>query len=336
MAGKKKESSNKKMRLLVTGGSGFIGSNFIRYISKHHPGYLITNLDLLTYAVDPLNMAGLECLSNYESYEGDICNAEIVDPLVADCDAVVHFAAESHVDRSITGPGEFVRTNVVGTQVLLDACVKYNRRFHHISTDEVFGSLGLSDARFTEESHYAPSSPYSASKASSDHLVRAYHRTYGLPITITNCSNNYGPWQNVEKFIPRMISRAIENAKLPIYGNGENVRDWVHVEDHCAAIDLVLHQGALGETYLVGGNAEVDNLTLAKKILALMGKDESLLEFVSDRLGHDLRYAIDSTKIEQSLGWERKYSFDVGLQKTVQWYLERFSQMSLFPGAFLP
>jgi dTDP-glucose 4,6-dehydratase len=310
------------MILLVTGGSGFIGSNFIRYISKTYPEYSIINLDLLTYAVNQKNIEELDRLPNYTFFKGDICDSNLVAPLVCACDAVIHFAAESHVDRSITGPGAFIRTNVVGTQVLLDACVKYKKRFHHISTDECYGSLGLSDARFTESSPYDPSSPYSASKASSDHLVRAYHRTYGLETTISNCSNNYGNWQNEEKLIPHMIRKAMDEKRLPIYGTGENIRDWVHVEDHCAAIDLILHSGRIGKTYLIGGNAERSNLNVVKQILNIMGRSESMIDFVTDRKGHDLRYAVDSSKIERELGWTRQYSFEDGLKKTVSWYLQ--------------
>ena len=310
------------MEMLVTGGGGFIGSNFIRQMFYFHPDYNITNLDKLTYAVDKKNLDELDSYPNYFLSVEDICNVDAVEWLVQHSDIVVHFAAESHVDRSITGPGEFIRTNVVGTQVLLDACVKYKKRFHHISTDEVYGSLSLSDARFTENSPYDPSSPYSASKASSDHLVRAYHRTYGLETTITNCSNNYGPWQNEEKFIPRMIKLALEGKNLQVYGNGLNVRDWIHVYDHCAAIDLVIHKGRIGETYLVGGDEEWPNLFVAKKIIQITGNDVAI-DMVMDRPGHDIRYAIDSSKIEEELGWKRTYDFTDGLIDTVQWYVNR-------------
>lgn len=304
--------------ILVTGGYGFIGSNFIRYMTKKYPNVNILNLDKKTYAGNPKNLDDVK----HSTIFGDICDVDIVDSLVRMSDVVVHFAAESHVDRSITGPSEFIKTNIVGTQVLLDACVKYNKHFHHISTDEVFGYLGFRDDKFNEFTPYNPSSPYSASKASADHLVRAYHKTYGLSVTITNCSNNYGPYQFPEKLIPLMIIKASKNEKLPIYGNGLNIRDWIHVEDHCHAIDLVLRQGWNGNTYLVGGDEERSNIDVVNTILNIMGKDSSLIEFVEDRPGHDLRYAIDSYKIKKELGWKPKHSFEEGLKQTVNWYLK--------------
>jgi len=309
-------------KLLISGGAGFIGSNYIRYLFEHHPDCFVVNLDKLTYAGNLENLKDVEKYPNYQFIKGDILSVELVDLLVKGCDAVINFAAESHVDRSITGPGEFIQTNIVGTQVLLDACVKYDKHFHHISTDEVFGSLSLkSKKRFHEDTNYDPSSPYSASKASSDHLVRAYHKTYGLQTTITNCSNNYGPFQFPEKLIPLMIINAFNNKRLPVYGNGKNIRDWVHVQDHCSAIDIVLNRGEIGETYLVGGNEEVSNLDVVKSILKILDKSEDLIEYVKDRPGHDLRYAIDSSKIETELGWTRRYNFSTGLKQTVEWYL---------------
>ncbi|MBX4188320.1 MAG: dTDP-glucose 4,6-dehydratase, partial [Candidatus Doudnabacteria bacterium] len=240
---------------------------------------------------------------------------------VADCDVIVHFAAESHVDRSILGPSEFVKTNVVGTQVLLDSAVKQGKRFHHISTDEVFGALPLdSNEKFNDETPYDPRSPYSATKAASDHLVRSYFHTFGLQATISNCSNNYGPYQYVEKLIPLMIINALHGKKLPVYGDGLNIRDWVHVDDHNAAVDLIIQKGKIGETYLIGGNAEVSNIEVVKNILKLLGKGEELIKFVKDRPGHDRRYAIDSSRIEKELGFTRKFNFPEGLKQTVEWY----------------
>lgn len=315
------------MRIAITGGAGFIGTNFIHYILKKYPEYEIINLDKLTYAGNIDNLSDVKDLPNYLFFRGDICDASVVDKLVKECDVVVHFAAESHVDNSISDPSLFVRTNVLGTQTLLNAAVKYDIRFHHISTDEVFGSLPLAGKkRFKEDTSYDPSSPYSASKAASDHLVRAAIRTHGLRATITNSSNNYGPYQNKEKLIPLMIANALQDKKLPVYGNGLNVRDWVHVEDHCAAIDLVIHKGVVGETYLVGGNAEYSNLDIVKKILKATGKSEDLIEFVQDRPGHDLRYAVNSSKIEEELGWTRKYKLETGLIQTVEWYKKYYDQ----------
>lgn len=319
------EKAKQIKRVCITGGLGFIGSNFIHYLFDKYPRGEVVNLDLLTYAGNLENLKEIDSLSNYKFVKGDICDVKLVDSLVKECDAVVHFAAESHVDRSITDPTAFVRTNVMGTQVLLDACVKYAKRFHHISTDEIFGSLALDDKKkFTEDTNYDPSSPYSASKAGSDHLVRAYHRTYGLQTTITNCSNNYGPRQNVEKLIPLMITNAIQKKKLPVYGEGLNVRDWIYVDDHCSAIDLVLRKGVIGETYLVGGDAERTNLEVVRSILKNMGESESLISFVTDRKGHDLRYAIDSSKIKKELGWKRRFNFEEGLKQTIGWYKKKF------------
>ncbi|OGE82099.1 MAG: dTDP-glucose 4,6-dehydratase [Candidatus Doudnabacteria bacterium RIFCSPLOWO2_01_FULL_44_21] len=309
------------MRYLITGGAGFIGSNFIHFLFAKNPDCEIVNLDKLTYAGNLDNLKDIENNPRYKFVKGDIADPNAANLLVADCDVVVNFAAETHVDRSIMGPAEFIQTNVVGTQVLLDACVKNQKRFHHISTDEVFGDLKVGGKeKFTENTPYNPSSPYSASKAASDHLVRAYVRTYGLPATISNCSNNYGSYQYTEKFIPLMITNALANKKLPVYGDGLNVRDWIHVDDHNAAVDLVIQKGKIGETYLIGGNNEMANIDVVKMILKILGKPESLIEFVTDRKGHDRRYAIDSSKIERELGWKREIEFEAGLQKTIIWY----------------
>jgi len=309
------------MKILVTGGCGFIGSNFIHYILHKYPNYQITNLDVLTYAGNLENLKEFESNANYKFVKGDICDKNLVNDLVKDVDAVVHFAAESHVDRSIMGPEEFIKTNVLGTFTLLEACKNNGgKRFHHISTDEVFGSLGAVDKPFDESTPYDPRSPYSASKASSDHLVRAYFHTYNLPITISNCSNNYGPYMFPEKVIPLFITNLMEDKKVPLYGDGMNIRDWLYVEDHCSAIDAILHKGKIGETYCIGGNSEKSNKELTYKILELMSKNESSIEFVKDRPGHDRRYAIDFSKIKNELGWEPKINFEEGLQKTIDWY----------------
>ncbi len=312
-----------KKRILVTGGAGFIGSNFILYWMKNHPEDQIVNFDKLTYAGNLENLKDVEKNPNYSFVHADICDASLVNSAMQGVDIVVHFAAESHVDRSIMEPASFVMTNVIGTQVLLDAAVKNNvQKFHHVSTDEVFGQLELeSNTKFDENTKYDPRSPYSASKAGSDHLVRAYYHTFGLPITITNCGNNYGPYHFPEKLIPLAITNLIEGKKVPVYGDGLYVRDWVYVEDHCRAIDLVLAKGKVGETYCVGGMAEgVNNLEVAKKILSLLGKNEDMIEFVKDRPGHDRRYAIDWSKIKNELGWEPEHSFDQWLEETVKWY----------------
>jgi dTDP-glucose 4,6-dehydratase len=309
------------MKLLVTGGSGFIGSNFIKHWFVAHPDDSIINLDKMTYAANPRNLTEFEGKSNYQFVKGDILDEKIVDELVSQVDAIVHFAAESHVDRSIDDPSLFVRTNVLGTYNLLMAAKKYNKRFHHISTDEVFGSVEMgSDKQFNESTPYDPSSPYSASKASSDHLVRSFYKTFGLPITISNCSNNYGPYQHPEKMIPRSITNLLTDQKIKVYGQGLNFRDWLHVEDHCRAIELILLNGKIGETYCIGGLKKgTSNMELVKLMLKLMGKDESCLEYVADRPAHD-NYAVNWDKINRELGWEPKYTFETGLQQTIDWY----------------
>lgn len=311
------------MKLLVTGGAGFIGSNFILYWAQHHPDDEIVNFDALTYAGNLENLQAVAQRPNYHFFQGDIRDPQAVHAAMPGVDTVVHFAAESHVDRSIMDPGSFVTTNVVGTQVLLDAALKFGiKRFHHISTDEVFGSLELgSKEKFSENTCYDPHSPYSASKAASDHLVRAYGDTYDLSFTLTNCTNNYGPYHFPEKMIPLAITNLIEGKKVPLYGDGLNVRDWLFVEDHCRAIEAVLLKGKTGETYLVGGlKDDVSNLELVKLILKLMGKDESAIEFVPDRPGHDRRYAIDWSKINRQLGWEPTVTLEEGLRRTIDWY----------------
>ncbi|MFZ2187919.1 MAG: dTDP-glucose 4,6-dehydratase [Candidatus Moraniibacteriota bacterium] len=310
------------MKLLVTGGAGFIGSNFIRHILKKYPDYQVVNLDALTYAGNLENLQAWESDARYRFVKGSVTDAALAEPLVAASDIVVHFAAESHVDRSIAEPDVFIDTNIRGTFVLLEAARKHGKRFHHISTDEVFGALGADDAPFDEATPYDPRSPYSASKAASDHLVRAYFHTYGLPITISNCSNNYGPYHFPEKLIPLAITNLLEGKKVPVYGDGLQVRDWLYVEDHCKAIDLILHQGKLGETYCIGGGSERENIWIVKKILTLLGKDESMIEYVKDRAGHDRRYAINYSKIERELGWKLEVTLEEGLQKTVEWFKE--------------
>ena len=313
------------MKLLVTGGAGFIGSNFILYWMKNYPNDKIVNLDSLTYAGNLENLREVEKNPNYAFIHGDICDVNIVEKAMDGISLVVNFAAESHVDRSIKEPSPFVMTNVVGTQVLLDQALKNKvKKFHHISTDEVYGSLDLTDPnKFSERTNYSPRSPYSASKAGSDHLVNAYFHTYGLPIAITNCSNNFGPYQFPEKFIPLAITNILEGKKVPVYGDGLYVRDWLYVEDHCRAIDLVLNKGKIGETYLVGGmTKDTSNLEVIKKILKIMGKDESFIEYVKDRPGHDRRYAVDWSKIQNKLGWKPEHDFGEWLEKTVQWYKE--------------
>ena len=308
------------MKLLITGGAGFIGSNFVHYILATYPHYQVVILDKLTYAGNLENLKAWESDPRCRFVKGDIVEASVVEPLVAACDAVVHFAAESHVDRSIMEPGVFVDTNVRGTYVLLEAARKCKKRFHHISTDEVFGALGKDDAPFDELTSYAPRSPYSASKAAADHLVRAYFHTYGLPVTISNCSNNYGPYHFPEKLIPLVITNLLEGKKVPVYGDGLQVRDWLYVEDHCRAIDLILHKGTIGETYCIGGNGERENIWIAKKLLALLGKDESMIDYVADRAGHDRRYAINFSKIKNELGWQPTVKLEEGLAKTVEWF----------------
>jgi len=313
------------MRALVTGGCGFIGSNFILKMINAHKDWEITNLDKLTYAGNIENLISLENNKRYKFVKGDICDKELVFDLVKNVDIIVHFAAESHVDRSILFADQFVRTNVLGTQILLEASVKNNvKRFHHISTDEVFGQLGKT-GKFSEKTPYDPRSPYSASKAASDHLVRAYNHTYGLNTTISNCSNNYGPYQFPEKMLPLFVTNLMEKKKVPVYGKGENIRDWIFVEDHVDAIDLILSKGKSGETYCVGGNAEMKNIEITKIILKSFGYGEEMIEYVPDRKGHDFRYAIDFSKINSELGWKPKHNFNEGLKETIQWYKENSS-----------
>ncbi len=329
--------------VLVTGGAGFIGSNFIRYLLNEEPEIKIVNLDALTYAGSLENLNDLPGPERHYFVHGDIGDLTLVEKLLQDyeIDTIVHFAAETHVDRSIIGPAKFVETNVLGTFVLLEAARKYwikeKRfsadivRFHHISTDEVFGSLGPEDPPFSEDTPYAPNSPYAASKAASDHLVRSYGHTYGLPFSITNCSNNYGPYQFPEKLIPLMISNALKGIPLPIYGDGKQIRDWLYVEDHCIAIREVITAGKSGETYIIGGNTQPTNLLVVKTLCEILDEclpnsahvpHESLIEFVTDRPGHDRRYAMDISKISEELGWMPRFSLSEGLMKTVEWYLE--------------
>jgi dTDP-glucose 4,6-dehydratase len=314
-----------KKKVLVTGGAGFIGGNFVQYMVEKYTQYDIYNLDLLTYAGDLTKHFEIEQKDNYHFVKADIADREVIISLFEKekFDYVVHFAAESHVDRSITDPGIFVETNVVGTQVLLDASKQIGiSKFVHVSTDEVYGELDFDPTTFfTEETPIQPNSPYSASKASSDLLVRAYHETYGLPVNITRCSNNYGPYHFPEKLIPLTISRVLYEQTVPVYGDGKNIRDWLHVYDHCTAIDLVLHEGLDGEVYNVGGHNERTNLEVVKTIISTLGKSEGLIEYVTDRLGHDKRYAIDPAKLEQ-LGWSPTYTFETGIAQTIQWYLD--------------
>jgi dTDP-glucose 4,6-dehydratase len=336
---------NMRKTILVTGGAGFIGSNFIPYFLEKHPEYSIINLDKLTYAGNPENLMECEANPRYTFIKDDICDAELVNGIFArhDIKGVIHFAAESHVDNSITGPLPFIQTNLLGTFTLLEAARKHWMsapgqhkpgysvcRFHHISTDEVYGTLGETGL-FMETTPYAPNSPYSASKAGSDFLVRAYHHTYGMNVTTTNCSNNYGPKQHDEKLIPTIIRRALAWQTIPIYGDGKNVRDWLYVLDHCKGIDLVFHKGVSGETYNIGGHNERNNLQIANTICGIMdelrpaagGKSyRELITFVKDRAGHDRRYAIDATKIETELGWKAEENFETGIRKTVEWYMK--------------
>ncbi len=315
--------------ILVTGGAGFIGSNFVHFLLNSDSGYKIVNLDALTYAGNPDNLISLENNPGYQFVKGSIDDSSLVTELFDnhDFDAVVHFAAESHVDRSITGPEAFVKTNVLGTQILLQAAKKAwqdrfdKKRFVHISTDEVYGSLGPS-GYFTEKTPLAPNSPYSASKAGSDLLVRAFYETYNFPAMITRCSNNYGPYQFPEKLIPLTITNALRDLPLPVYGDGKNVRDWLFVNDHCAAIKLVLEKGTPGKVYNIGGNNEWHNIDIVKLICAELGKPQSLITFVKDRLGHDRRYAIDASFIKSELGWSPSVNFEQGIKKTIQWYLD--------------
>lgn len=311
------------MKLLVTGGAGFIGSNFVLYMLRQHPGYKIINVDALTYAGNLENLKSVEVHPNHTFVKADITDTKAMNELIGqDVDIVVNFAAESHVDRSILEPDIFVKTNVLGTQVLLDAAKKHGvKKFVQVSTDEVYGTLGETGL-FTEDTALAPNSPYSASKAGGDLMVRAYHETFGLPVNITRCSNNYGPYQFPEKLIPLMISRALADEALPVYGDGLNIRDWLYVEDHCSAIDLVIHQGLNGEVYNIGGNNERTNLHIVRTILEQLGKPESLIKYVQDRPGHDRRYGIDPTKTMKELGWKPKYSFETGIKETIRWYLD--------------
>ncbi len=311
------------MKLLVTGGCGFIGSNFIHYWLKNHGGDEIVNLDKLTYAADPSNLKGIDN-SRYEFVKGDIADASVVDPVVNDSDAVVNFAAESHVDRSIVDSGAFIHSNIAGVHVLLEAARRYDKRIHQVSTDEVYGTLSLdSDEKFTERSAYAPRNPYAATKASADHLARAYFNTHGVKVTISNCGNNMGPRQHEEKLIPKTIINAINGSRIPVYGNGMQVRDWIHVDDHCSAIESILSDGAIGETYIISAGYERRNIDVVKRILQELGVAESAVEHVRDRPGHDIRYALDSSKIRDALGWKPSLTFEEGLRKTIQWYKNR-------------
>jgi len=315
------------MKILVTGGAGFIGSNFIYYMLEKYPDYYIINLDLLTYCGNLENLKEIENNPNYKFVKGDISDKDLVDKIVFEneIDYIINFAAESHVDRSIQDSKIFLESNIIGTQNLLEIAKKYHekgqiKKYIQISTDEVYGTLGKT-GYFTETTPLASNSPYSASKAGADLIVRAYNETFDLPVNITRCSNNYGPYQFPEKLIPLMINNALNNKKLPVYGDGKNVRDWLHVYDHCSAIDLVLHKGKIGEIYNIGGNNEKENIEIVKLILKYLKKSEDLIEYVEDRLGHDRRYAIDSTKIQEELAWEPKYTFEVGIEETIEWYL---------------
>lgn len=314
------------MKFLVTGGAGFIGSNYMHYVVNKYPEDYFVCLDALTYAGNYNNIKDLESKENYKFVKGDITDRDFVENLFAteNFDIVINFAAESHVDNSIKNPGIFLNTNIIGTQILMDAARKNNiKRYHQVSTDEVYGDLPLDrpDLLFTEDTPIHTSSPYSSSKASADLLVLAYHRTYGLPVTISRCSNNYGPYQFPEKLIPVVISKALKDEPIPVYGKGENVRDWIHVIDHNIGVDLIVRNGKDGEVYNLGGHSERTNLEVVKTILKQMGKSEDLISYVTDRPGHDLRYAIDSTKSEQELHWDRTYTFEKGIQETVDWYL---------------
>jgi dTDP-glucose 4,6-dehydratase len=335
-------STYKPRNLLVTGGAGFIGANFVHWLLASDPTVRIVNLDALTYAGSLKNIDGLTDPDRHTFVQGDICDAKLIQNLLVthEIDTIVHFAAESHVDRSITGPAAFVQTNLIGTFTLLEAARQHwlvnqgqksnECRFHHISTDEVYGTLGQTDPAFTEQTPYAPNSPYSASKAGSDHLVRAYYHTYGLPVTTTNCSNNYGPYQHTEKFIPTVIRACMEQRPIPIYGDGSNIRDWLYVEDHCRGIMRVIEAGRLGETYNIGGWNEWTNLKLVKQICQLMDErhpqhapHEQLLKFVTDRPGHDWRYAINANKMKEELGWVPQETFETGIMKTLDYELNK-------------
>lgn len=309
------------MKILVTGGAGFIGSNFIHYWLKNYPEDQIVNFDALTYAGNLDNLRDIEDNANYQFIKGDITDEDLVNESVKGIDLIVHFAAESHVDRSIKDSADFIKTNVEGTRVLLEAAKNNgNIRFHHISTDEVFGSLALDAPKFTEKTPYDPRSPYSASKAAADHLVRAYYHIHKLPITISNCSNNYGPYQYPEKLIPLFVTNLIAGKKVPVYGAGKNIRDWIHVDDHNRGVDFIIKKGKIGETYCLGGNSEKSNLEITELILKTMEAGNDMVEYVSDRLGHDLRYAIDYTKAKTELNWEPQIDFATGLEETINWY----------------
>jgi dTDP-glucose 4,6-dehydratase len=308
------------MKLLVTGGSGFIGCNFIRHMIARYPAYDIINLDKLTYAGNPDNLRDLEKSPRYTFVKGDICDPAIVDQVMKNTDQVVHFAAESHVDRSIADSSAFIRTNVLGTHTLLEGALRHKiKKFVHISTDEVYGSI--MKGSFVETDRLTPSSPYSSSKASSDLLALSYHITHGLPVTVTRCTNNFGPYQYPEKLIPLFVTNLLEGKKVPVYGTGTNVRDWIYVLDHCKAVDFVLHNGNPGEIYNIGGGAEKTNIEITDKIIELLGKDQSAIEHVKDRLGHDLRYSLDCSKLKK-MGWKPEYSFDEAMKNTVEWYVE--------------
>lgn len=311
------------MNIIVTGGAGFIGSNFVHHVYRERPDWNITVLDALTYAGNRVNVEGLDP-ARVTFVEGNITDASLVDKLVSEHDAIVHYAAESHNDNSLQNPRPFLDTNIIGTYTILEAVRKHGKRLHHISTDEVYGDLELDDPdRFTEHTPYNPSSPYSSTKAGSDLLVRAWVRSFGIHATISNCSNNYGPYQHVEKFIPRQITEILEGRRPKLYGTGENVRDWIHTEDHSSAVLTILEKGVSGETYLIGADGEKDNKSVVELILRLMGKDASDYEHVNDRPGHDMRYAIDSSKLRTELGWAPQYTnFEAGLKATIDWYTE--------------
>jgi len=308
------------MKILVTGGAGFIGSNFIHYWLEKHPEDEIINFDVLTYAGNLENFKTIENNPKYKFIKGDVCDRDAVFAAVKDVDVVVHYAAETHVDRSIMDPSAFVRSNVLGTQVLLDAVKEYGKRFHHVSTDEVFGALGPEDPAFNEKTPYDPRSPYSASKAAADHLVRAYFHTYGIKMTISNCSNNYGRYMFPDKVLPLFIANLMEDKKVPLYGDGLQVRDWIHTLDHARGVDMILQKGKIGETYCLGGDNELTNMELTKTLLKVMDKDESYIEYVKDRPGHDRRYAVDFSKAKNELGWEPQIKFEDGLKDMVDWY----------------
>jgi dTDP-glucose 4,6-dehydratase len=315
------------MRLLVTGGLGFIGSNFIQYWFGRHPRDSIINLDKVTYAADFANVSNVDERCNYSFIKGDICDRRLIKRLAADVDAIINFAAETHVDNSIRNSDDFVKSNILGVHSILNAVKETEVRFHQVSTDEVYGSLPLhSKLKFTERSRYNPNNPYSASKAAADHLVNSYYNTYKLPVTISNCSNNFGPNQHPEKLIPKVITSALFDKKIPIYGDGMQVRDWIYVEDHCSALEIIIKKGAYGDTYLVSSNSEAHNIEIVKKLLKMLGKDTSLLQFVADRPGHDVRYALDPSKIRRELKWAPKYTLSGGLKLTMDHYISNIGR----------